>query len=315
MAQLKPAYTLLYLTAMTNDLINAQVITSYGAHGVVRTDEGVLLECRYRRKIGRPLCGDRLLIKANYAAAEASLEKILPRTSSFYRGDARLNKHAVAANLEQIIIVVSPWPEPPIHLIDRYLVAVEYLQLEALLVLNKADLFSQYQAASEQLQTSIKYLESIGYPALEAYCKNPGGTGQLEQALTNKCSILVGLSGVGKSSLINSILPDKDIQTRAVSAATRKGTHTTTATTLYSLPVGGEIIDSPGVWEFGLWQMPGADIERGFIDFNELRTSCKFANCLHSHEPSCAVKQAVANAHLPESRYNSYLQMLELFGN
>lgn len=298
---------------MTAELIAAKVITSYGSHGVVRTESGVLLECRYRRKIGRPFCGDNILIKANYAASEASLEKILPRKSSFYRGDARLHKHAVAANLDQIVVVVSPWPEPPVHLIDRYLVAVEYLQLDALLVLNKADLFDKYPSATTQLQKQLEYMQSLGYRALETACNGTPGTDQLELALKDKCSILVGLSGVGKSSLINSIMPDKEIQTKAVSEATRKGTHTTTATTLYYLPDGGEIIDSPGVWEFGLWEMPGVEIERGFVEFDELRNNCRFTNCLHSHEPACAVKQAVDEGLLPVSRHESYLQMLELF--
>lgn len=294
-------------------MISAQVITSYGSHGVVRTDDGTLLECRYRRKLGRPLCGDNILVKPDYPVKQASLEKILPRHSCFYRGDARLRKHAVAANLDQIVIVVCPYPEPPFHLLDRYLVAVENLGLKALLIFNKTDLKPNHPKVSKRMETQFEYLHSLGYPTLETSCKSDQGTIALESALINKCSILVGQSGVGKSSLINTIFPDRELQTRAVSNATQKGRHTTTATTLYYLPNGGQIIDSPGVWEFGLWTMPATELERGFIEFSQWSQDCKFSNCLHTHEPDCGVKAALEAGILPESRYRAYTQALGMF--
>jgi len=296
-----------------SDIINAQVITSYGSHGVVRTKDGTLLECRYRRKLGRPLCGDNILVIPDYPVKQASLEKIIPRHSCFYRGDARLRKHAVAANLDQVVIVVCPYPEPPFHLLDRYLVAVENLGLEALLIFNKVDLKTDHPKVSARMETQFEYLHSLGYPILETSCKSGLGTRELEMALTNKCSILVGQSGVGKSSLINTIFPGRELQTRAVSHATQKGKHTTTATTLYFLPKGGQIIDSPGVWEFGLWTMPAAELMHGFIEFNQWSHDCKFSNCLHTHEPDCGVKNALEAGKLPETRYRAYTQALDMF--
>ena len=296
-----------------SELIKAQVVTSYGSHGVVRTEDKTLLECRYRRRLGRPLCGDHILTIPDYAVNQASLEKILPRHSCFYRGDARLRKHAVAANLDQVVIVVCPYPEPPFHLLDRYLVAVENLNLEALLIFNKADLMAAHPKVSERMQTQFDYLHSLGYPVLETSCKSNTGTDELKQALHNKCSILVGQSGVGKSSLVNTIFPERELQTRAVSNATQKGTHTTTATTLYYLPEGGQIIDSPGVWEFGLWKMPAIELEQGFIEFRQWSPECRFSNCLHTHEPDCGVKNALAAGKLPEPRYKAYAQALNMF--
>lgn len=296
-----------------SDIINAQVITSYGSHGVVRTEDGTLLECRYRRKLGRPLCGDNIQVNPDYNVNQASLEKIIPRHSCFYRGDARLHKHAVAANLDQIVIVVCTYPEPPFHLLDRYLIAVENLNLEALLIFNKADLKAEHPTVSKRMETQFEYLHSLGYPILETSCQSGLGTKQLELALMNKCSILVGQSGVGKSSLVNAIFPERELQTRAVSKATQKGTHTTTATTLYYLPKGGQIIDSPGVWEFGLWTMPATELEQGFIEFSQWSQDCKFSNCLHTHEPICGVKAALEAGKLPEARYKAYAQALSMF--
>ncbi|MCF6225515.1 MAG: ribosome small subunit-dependent GTPase A [Xanthomonadales bacterium] len=296
-----------------SEIIQAQVITSYGSHGVVRTEAGDLLECRYRRQLGRPLCGDNILIKADYQVKQASLEKILPRHSCFYRGDARLRKHAVAANLDQVVIVVCPYPSPPSHLLDRYLVAVENLNLKALLVFNKTDLKNDHPEISERMQIQFDYLNSLGYPVIQTSCKSPAGANSLEAALNNKCSILVGQSGVGKSSLINTIFPERELQTRTISNATQKGKHTTTATTLYYLPESGQIIDSPGVWEFGLWTMPAHQLEQGFIEFSQWSGNCRFSNCLHTHEPDCGVKAAVETGELPAARYQAYTQALDMF--
>ena len=125
--------------------------------------------------------------------------------------------------------------------------------------------------------------------------------------------VLVGQSGVGKSSLVNTIFPERELQTRAVSEATQKGTHTTTTTTLYFLPQSGQIIDSPGVWEFGLWKMPATELEQGFKEFNQWSQNCHFANCMHTHEPGCAVKAAIESGDLPELRYKAYTQAMAMF--
>ena len=151
----------------------------------------------------------------------------------------------------------------------------------------------------------------LGYPVFETSCKGPPGVETIQSALENRTSILVGQSGVGKSSLVNELLPDLELQTGALSRVTGKGTHTTTTTIMYRLPCGGRLIDSPGVWEYGLWRMDQRELSAGFVDFQATDGHCRFNDCSHRGEPGCAVREASESGSLKAWRYESYLRLLE----
>jgi len=290
----------------------ALVLVSYGSQGVVLLPNGKRQRCKFRRKVGRPYCGDRVMVGR---ADNDSLvvESILPRTNYFVRTDERLRRHIVAANLQQVAIVIAARPLPSRDLMERYLLAVHSLGIEPLIVLNKTDL----DVAEGETAAGAKVLEhmpdyaALGYTVVRTSCKAAPGISELRPVLKGRTSILVGQSGVGKSSLINQLLPDLDIQTGALSRATGKGTHTTTSTRLYEFTAGGYLIDSPGVWEYGIWKLDRDELAAGFKEFNPYLGKCRFNNCAHASEPDCAVKQAVADGHILEWRYQSYLRLLE----
>ncbi len=287
------------------------VLTSYGSRGIVALESGVRLACKYRRSVGRPICGDRV-ITAMTGDREGMVEEILPRDNVFARADSRQRKQLVASNLDQVLIVIAPQPEPSLDLIERYLVASHSLGVNPALVLNKAELH-QASTETQDPQPPLARLESysvLGYPLATTSCKGPPGIGAMQDLLHNRTSILAGQSGVGKSSLINGVIPDLDLQTGALSRATGKGIHTTTTTTMYSLPDGGDLIDSPGVWEYGLWQLSQPELEQGFIDFLPHLGQCRFNNCVHKTEPDCAVKEAVEAGEIRPWRHHAYLRLL-----
>ena len=218
----------------------------------------------------------------------------------------------VAANLDQVMIVIAPCPAPSRDLMERYLVAVHNLGIAPVIVVNKTELLEQADIAKQAGPTFTHfddYLE-LGYPVVHTSCKTAPGVTPLAELLDDKRSILVGQSGVGKSSLVNRVLPDIHLQTNALSKATGKGTHTTTTTTLYDLPGGGQLVDSPGVWEFGIWKLADIDLAAGFPEFNPSLGHCRFNNCRHQTEPVCAVKTAVSEGQVLDWRYQSYLRLL-----
>jgi ribosome biogenesis GTPase len=153
--------------------------------------------------------------------------------------------------------------------------------------------------------------EELGYTVIRTSCKKEPGTDALKPVLKDRTSIFVGQSGVGKSSLINRLIPDLDIQTGALSHATGKGTHTTTSTMLYRFSEGGYLIDSPGVWEYGIWKLDEQELVHGFVEFRRWLGGCRFNNCRHVTEPDCAIKRAVDDGHIREWRYRSYLRLLD----
>jgi len=293
----------------------ARVMVSYSSHGVVELANGELLDCQYRRSAGRPLCNDEVLIELG-RSGNALLE-ILPRANCFMRADARLRPKPVAANLDRVLVILAPYPPPSPDLLDRYLVAVQHLAIEPLIVLNKWDLAAQpeHRQAATELQQHLDYFASIGYATVQSSCKGEPGTSALAGFVTGQRSILVGQTGVGKSSLIRQLVNDLEIQTGAVSAATGRGTHTTTSTTAYHLDEDGILIDSPGVWEYGLWQLTEMEIEAGFIEFANFREHCRFHNCIHRAEPDCAVKTAVSDGLIPVRRHQAYCRTLEYFSD
>lgn len=289
------------------------VLVAYGAQGVVELDGGERLECKFRRSVGRPCCGDRVTVQR---ADDRSgvVTAIEPRRNEFLRADARQRKQVIAANLDRVLIVVAPAPQPSRDLVERYLVAVHSLGIEPVLVLNKADLVEPPENDADGPLAHLDDYQRLGYAVLTTSCKEAPGTDALESALEGRVSILVGQSGVGKSSLVNAVLPDLDLQTGALSRVTGKGTHTTTTTIMYTLPCGGRLIDSPGVWEYGLWKLQPGELVHGFVEFREPAARCRFNDCRHAGEPGCAVRaSAEAGAILPW-RYAAYRRLLEQTG-
>lgn len=289
-------------------MITARVLVSYGGHGVVKTATGIF-PCRWRRGAGRPVCGDRIEIQMD--RQQAVLQRIEPRSSEFKRGDTRGRAQIIAANVEQVVIVVAAEPQPSDFVVDRYLVAVETLGLSALLVMNKAEL-----AASQEVERRMGLYRQLNVPLIRTSTKcNPPGTEELSQALSGRISILVGQSGVGKSSLINAVIPDREEQTGALSDATGKGRHTTTRTAWIEVPTGGAVVDSPGVWEYGLWTMAEHDIANAFTDFGPFLGHCRFRDCRHVHEPDCALRAAINSGELSEHRLKAYHNILKMQAN
>ena len=293
-------------------LAEALVLVSYGAQGVVLLGSGERKRCKFRRKVGRPYCGDRVLVGK---ADDASLvvESILPRKNSFVRADERQRQHVIAANLDQVLIVVAARPLPSRDLMERYLLAVHSLGIEPVIIWNKIDLdiSADDTAAGTHVLAHMPEYEALGYTVVRTSCKTAPGIDNLKSVLQHRTSILVGQSGVGKSSLINQLLPDLQIQTGALSTSTGKGTHTTTSTMLYQLTGGGNLIDSPGVWEYGIWKLTNDELAAGFIEFEPWLGKCRFNNCIHASEPDCAIKNAASGGYIREWRYQSYLRLLK----
>lgn len=300
---------------MTADpLTKARVLVSYGGQGVVRLPGGRQSRCKFRRNVGRPYCGDHVLV-ANADQSSLVVEEILPRENYFVRTDERQRQHIIAANLDQVLIVVAPRPLPSRDLLERYLIAVHSLGIQPVIVVNKTDLsIDNDGAAGAGVLKRMSDYQRLGYTVIKTSCKKAPGISQLEPVLKDKTSIFVGQSGVGKSSLVNRLLPDLDIQTGALSDATGKGTHTTTSTILYQFHSGGNLIDSPGVWEYGIWKLDNRDLCAGFVEFEQFQGLCKFNNCIHASEPGCIIKQAVADGEILNWRYQSYLRLLKQNG-
>lgn len=296
----------------------ALVLVSYGNEGIVELPDGSQAVCKYRRAIGRPFCGDQVIIE-NLGAESAGeptamVTDIVPRKNVFARADARQRKQVIAANLDQVLVVVAPRPEPSRDLIERYLVAVHSLGIRPVIILNKAELMCQGQFRSDGPLARLDDYRRLGYDVVETSCKTEPGLTALNALFRDRTSILAGQSGVGKSSLVNGLIPDIELQTGALSRVTGKGTHTTTTTIMYRLPDEGRLIDSPGVWEYGLWQMGQPELAAGFIEFSPFLGRCKFNDCQHNSEPHCAISEAVDAGMIDVWRYQAYLRLLEQRG-
>lgn len=288
----------------------ARVLVSYGSQGVVELPDGGHAACSYRRSVGRPYCGDRVRVEP---AGDQSLVvcEILERRNVFARADARRRKQVIAANLDQVLIVLAPAPEPSRDLIERYLVAVHGLGIRPAIVLNKQDLAAERRFPGDHPLGRLGEYRELGYDVVATSCKADPGVEPLRPLLRGRTSILVGQSGVGKSSLVNALLPDLDLQTGELSRATGKGTHTTTTTIMYRLAFGGQLVDSPGVWEYGLWEMDQAVIADGFIEFRPFIGTCRFNDCRHAGEPDCAVEGAMRDGRIREWRFEAYRRLLD----
>jgi ribosome biogenesis GTPase len=187
---------------------------------------------------------------------------------------------------------------------------VHSLGIEPVLVVNKAELLAGSAALREAPFSRLDPYRDLGYTVVQTSCKGAPGVDALLPLLHDATGILVGQSGVGKSALVNRLIPDLELQTGELSATTGKGTHTTTTTMLYTLPGGGALIDSPGVWEYGLWKMSTTEIAAGFREFDTLSGRCRFNDCRHAGEPGCAVAEAAAAGRIHAWRLESYRRLL-----
>ncbi len=284
-----------------------RVVTHHGRSAVVEGSQGELRLCTTRRNVGTVVCGDRVEWLP-VGPQQGVIQALLARSSLLARSDTSGRSRALAANVDQVLIVTAP--EPPLSeaLIDRYLVAAELLPARAVIVVNKIDLLNT--AAREALAVRLDEYERIGYPVIFTTRYDPGTLEPLGHHLQDRISILVGQSGVGKSSLVNALVPDRDVRVGALSEATGLGRHTTSATTLYHLAEGGDLIDSPGVRDFHLESVNTADLNRSFREFGPYLGQCRFHNCRHDREPGCAVTAAADRGQISLRRLASYRQLL-----
>lgn len=287
----------------------AQVIAAYGRHLVVRDDGGARHEARPFGRRLLAVCGDRVRCEQDAQHGEIHAVEILPREHVLLRANLKGGAEAVVANLTQLIALLAPEPKPDPFIIDRYLCAASSAGLRALVVINKVDqLDSHNRIALDQL---LEVYRKVGYPSLNCSAVSTEGLKELSLALRGETSVLVGQSGVGKSSLVAQLTGLSDV---AIGALDRdaEGRHTTTASQLYDLPQGGALIDSPGVRDFA----PAIDAleprSLGFPEIDQLSVNCRFMDCQHLKEPGCAVRGALEVGQMNERRYESYRRLRRL---
>lgn len=281
------------------------VISYFGSSVAVEVDDGQVFQCHLRRNQELPVVGDRVRFQPE-ANLTGTIIGIEPRHSLLERGDGHGKAKAIAANIDMLLIVMSPPPIFSEYLIDRYLVAAELLNIQPVLVLNKADLLND-ETRIDAMQR-LKAYQTIPYPVVLSSIY--GGLADLALQIKGKTAVLVGPSGVGKSSIIAALGGHASIVVGEVSSK-GSGKHTTTATRLYHLPEGGQLIDSPGVREFNLWAVAQKDVLKGFKEFQSFVGSCKFRDCQHMVEPGCAVQAALENGKISAERHQSYQKLMK----
>ncbi|WP_069660640.1 ribosome small subunit-dependent GTPase A [Arcticibacter eurypsychrophilus] len=294
------------------------VIKSTGSWYQVATDGGELVECRIKGKFRtkdiqttNPIAvGDRVKIEMEPDQDTGVIKELIQRKNYIIRKSVNLSKQAqiIAANLDQAFLVVTlASPRTSLGFIDRFLVTAEAYDIPAKLIFNKLDLFSE--EGMEILADYQAIYTSIGYPCYEVSALEGTNLNILEDLLKNKVSLFTGHSGVGKSTLINTLIPGMVLKTGAISDWSDQGKHTTTYAEMHPLPKGGYLIDSPGIRELGVIDIDKAELGHFFPEMRERMNTCRFNNCRHINEPGCAVLDAVANEEIELSRYESYLSI------
>lgn len=264
------------------------------------------IRCHLRANLPSLVTGDKVVWRSGQPTGV--VVACHPRQNELCRPDKYGNLKPVAANIDQIIIVIAPAPQPHANLIDRYLIAAEHSGIKPLLLLNKTDLVNADNR--NELDALLSIYPRLGYPVIHTSTRDAASLQHLQTILQNRISVFVGQSGVGKSSLINELLPGVQQRIGALSEKTAKGTHTTTSAQLFHFPSGGELIDSPGIREFGLHHLEENDIAAGFVEFQPFLGHCRFRDCQHREEPGCALLAAIEDGHIAPHRFASYQRIV-----
>ena len=297
------------------------IIRNTGSWYTVRTDGGQLFDCKVKgnfrlkgiRSTNPVAVGDIVTITPGADGQTALIDGIEDRRNYIIRRASNLSKqsHIIAANVDMAALVVTiAHPETSTTFIDRFLASAEAYRVPVLLIFNKTDLYDPAEQAKLQELTAL--YASIGYGCLSCSAAEGTGLEAIREALRDKTTLLSGNSGVGKSTLLNLLIPDAGAKTAEISQAHDSGMHTTTFSQMHFLPgEGGALIDTPGIKGFGTFDMEPEEVSHYFREIFRTSDDCRFGNCTHTHEPGCAVLQAVAEGRIAESRFTSYLSMLE----
>lgn len=301
------------------------VIKSTGSWYTVKTDTGDLIESRIKGNLRiKGIRSTNPIAVGDYVELTESKEdnnidsqsvgyisNILPRKNYIIRKSPNLSKesHIIAANIDQAFLIITiQFPSTTTTFIDRFLVSAEAYRIPCIMIFNKIDLYDDIQ--NEVLNSLIEIYTGIGYQCLKISAKTGNGIEMLQSIMANKVNVFSGHSGVGKSTLINKLHPKVNLKTGIISEAHFSGKHTTTNSEMYELEFGGFIIDTPGIKGFGVLEMSNEEISHYFPEIFNLLNECQYYNCTHTHEPNCAVKKSVEEGKIAQSRYNSYLGLL-----
>lgn len=296
-------------------ICGATVVTHYGVQLDVVRDEhpDELVRCVPRQNLAAMVVGDRVAVESVVQENQKEqfvITAIGPRESLLERPDPYGKMKPIAANVDQILLVVAPVPTPSTALIDRYIAAIELADLKAVLVFNKLDLWLATPERSALLNALEGQYRELKYSTVRCSAKASDGMEQLGEILMGRRSVFVGQSGVGKSTLVNGLIPAAQQSTKSISEKSDLGQHTTTLSKLFFLDGGGVIMDSPGIREFGLWHIDSDVLIRGFVEFDLARLRCKFRNCTHRSEPGCAILAGLQDGSLSHERWKNYSVIL-----
>ena len=287
---------------------SAVVIATYSRRMRLRLASGHEVDARIKGKRLKPVCGDAVSVRPIPGETERLITSIRDRDNELTRPNLRGETDVLAANVEQLVVVAAATPDPDWYIVDRYLCAAENMNIPAVVVYNKSDL----HRTGGDVENALAEYERLGYAAVCVSAKTGDNFAELEALLVGKIAIVVGQSGVGKSTIINRLTGARRQKTAAVSEKRGEGRHTTVNSVMLSLPGGGAVIDSPGVRDYAPALQSSMEVVRGFPEIGAAGSRCRFANCRHLREPGCAVKEAVADAAIDTRRYESYRRLLAI---